>query len=238
MILSSITSIIFKRVVVRWEEITHPRIRISMAEWERTAFTKCTNFYVTWMIFLIFFSFNEFVAILNSHQPQIKLKCNLQSVKFLDTEVFFTPVLGGVNKRLATKVYFKATDRHTLLHKTSYHPQHTYHGLIKAQLICFHSICTYPDDVEEATQRGYSKRFLRNITTEVAVILKNHTVYKRAEESLPLIPMVETFSHHLGKCDATLRANLKQAQEADQPLTGFRIITAHRRNKKRKGYVS
>ena len=53
-------------------------------------------------------SFREFVAILNCHHPQIKLKYNLQKqkVKFLDMEVFFTLPLGGVSKNIATKVYF------------------------------------------------------------------------------------------------------------------------------------
>ncbi|XP_034396597.1 GTPase IMAP family member 8-like [Cyclopterus lumpus] len=42
------------------------------------------------------------------------------------------------------------TDRHALLHKSSHHPQHTYRGLIKSQLIRFHRIGTFPELVEEA----------------------------------------------------------------------------------------
>lgn len=186
-------------------------------------------------------SFRDFVAVLNSHHPQIKLKCNLQNqqVKFLDTVVFFTPILASGNKKLATKVYLKDTDRHTLLHKSSYHPQRTYLRLIKLQLIRFHRIDTFPDDVEEATrilfaaltQRGYSKRFLRNIKTEVKAILMHHREHKREGESLPLIPMVETFSHHLGGFNAKLRSNFRRTQESCEPLTKFRMIRAYRRNK-------
>lgn len=61
--------------------------------------------------------------------------------------------------------------------------------------------------------RGYSKRFLHKIKTEVAVTFKNHNEYRKEGESLPLIPMVKTFSYHLGKFNATLKANFKPAQE-------------------------
>lgn len=88
-----------------------------MAEWERSAFAKCTKLPLLYLRYLddIFdlwadseTSFRAFVALLNSHHPQIKLKCNLQKqkVEFLDTEVFFTPVLGGGSTNIATKVYF------------------------------------------------------------------------------------------------------------------------------------
>lgn len=86
---------------------------------------------------------------LNSHHPKIKLKHNLQNDKaeFLDTTVFFFYSYTEHTKRLATKVYFKDTDRHAVLHKTSYHPKHTFRSLIKSQLIRFN-----PQDVEEATK--------------------------------------------------------------------------------------
>ena len=34
--------------------------------------------------------------------------------------------------RLDTKVFFKPTDTHELLHKKSYHPPHTFKGIIKS----------------------------------------------------------------------------------------------------------
>lgn len=51
-------------------------------------------------------------------------------MEFLDTQAFFNSILGSTEKSLATKVYFKETDGHTLLFKSSYHPQYTYRGLI------------------------------------------------------------------------------------------------------------
>ena len=144
----------------------------------------------------------EFFSVLNEHHPSIKLKYNLQKerVEFLDTVVFFMPSFDGLTKNLATKVYFKPTDRHALLHRKSYHPQHTFRGLIKSQLIRFHRICTYPDDVEEATltlfqalaTRGYSRRFLRKIKAEGAKIFNDQNEYKREGQGPPLVPMVFT----------------------------------------------
>lgn len=52
---------------------------------------------------------------------------------------------------LGTRVYFKPTDTHALLHKTSHHPKHTYRGIIKSQLIRFNRICARHEDVEVAT---------------------------------------------------------------------------------------
>ena len=67
--------------------------------------------------------FNHFIHILNSHH-RIKLKHTLhlhQQVPFLDTIVFFTDARDGY-KTLANQVYFKDTDRHSLIFNSSYHP--------------------------------------------------------------------------------------------------------------------
>lgn len=151
-----------------------------MAQWEVAAFLKCEKLPLVYKhclddLFGVWtYSEEDFVAfvnILNNHHPKIKLKHNLQKkcVEFLDTVVFFIELYQvRQTKKLATKAFFKETDRHTLLHKCSFHPRHTFRGIIKEQLIRFHRICTYPHDVEEATHilftaiypRGYSKRFL------------------------------------------------------------------------------
>lgn len=57
------------------------------------------------------------------------------------------------------------------LHKSSFHPKHTFQGRVKSQLIWFHRICSFSGDMEEATQvlyrtlgsRGYTGQFLREI---------------------------------------------------------------------------
>ena len=65
-------------------------VDIYMAEWEKSAFAKCTKLPLLYLRYLndIFglwadseTSLREFIAVLNSHHPQIKLKCNLQKQK-------------------------------------------------------------------------------------------------------------------------------------------------------------
>src|SRR4029434_10369109 len=151
--------------------------------------------------------FLEFVAVLNSHHPRIKIKHEISSLKlqFLDTEVSFTSTSSDTGtKRLATKVFFKDTDRHAMLYKTSFHPRHTFKGLIKSQLIRIFRICTVRSDVETAAQilfaalkpRGYSARFLRKINDEVtAMYITNTGAFDPTpEQQGPLIPFVITYS--------------------------------------------
>ena len=72
---------------------------------------------------------------------------------------------------LDTKVYFKPTDTHELLHKSSYHPKHTFIGIVKAQLIRYRRICTNHHDLQNATtllfssliNRGYNIKHLNRI---------------------------------------------------------------------------
>lgn len=107
---------------------------------------------------------------LYNHNPSIRLKATIQesSIDFLDTTIFKGPDFSNTCK-LSTKVYFKDTDNHALLFKTSYHPRHTYAGLVKSQLIRFKRICSKQEDFRAATKvlftalstRGYSRSFLR-----------------------------------------------------------------------------
>ncbi|MGL5801829.1 MAG: GIY-YIG nuclease family protein, partial [Cetobacterium sp.] len=184
--------------------------------------------------------FDTFLEILNSHHTAIKVTHNIQKekIEFLDTQVFFR-ILGGGRKGLATRVFFKDTDRHALLHKTSFHPKHTFRGIIKSQLTRFHRICTFPKDVEEATQtlfrvlrtRGYAGRFLREVKREVA---QNHNInqfHVKTNDQQSIIPFVHTFSHHSGNINRDFRKHFLQAQECSVKLAKFKSIMAYRKNK-------
>ena len=46
-----------------------------------------------------------------------------------------------------TKVYFKPTDTLELLHNKSHHPNHTFKGLIKSQILRYVRICNNKQDV-------------------------------------------------------------------------------------------
>lgn len=158
---------------------------IYMAEFEKQALAKCNHqpeCYYRYLddIFLIWShgitNFNHFLHTFNSHRPSIKFKAQISkdSINFLDTTLFRT-----TENKLEAKVYFKPTDTHQLLHKQSFHPKHTFSGLIKSQITRFYNICSFPEDVETAcrilfdalSKRNYSKRWLRKIKTQTLRIL-------------------------------------------------------------------
>ena len=115
-----------------------------------------------------------FLEILNSHHPAVKLTANIQNISndFLDVTVFKGPLLQekGI---FDTKIYFKPTDTHQLLHKASFHPKHTFKGILKSQIIRFYRICSQKSDFDAACtlifkvlrSRKYSARLLRKIKT-------------------------------------------------------------------------
>ncbi len=180
------------------------RYTVDLAEWEKTAFIKWKKLCCisgTWMTYLASRS-AQLNLLKNSWLcwTRIILKLNSNTIYnmirliFLDTTVplFFFCSYTENTKRLATKVYFKNTDGHAVLHKTSYHPKHIFRGLIKSQMIRFNHIRTHPQDVEEATKvlfrhsdlEGYTRQFLREIKADIRAILRERGEYsggKRGE---------------------------------------------------------
>ena len=77
--------------------------------------------------------FTYFFNILNSHRLNIMLKSNIESnsISFLDIAIFKGDGFLQTRK-LVTKVYFKLTVTYELLHKSSYHPFHTFKGIVKS----------------------------------------------------------------------------------------------------------
>ena len=155
---------------------------IYMAKFEKEALQKCPLKPHTYLRFLddVFIiwphsieSFHTFLDILNNHEPPIKFKStvNENSVDYLDTTIFKNQCN---TSQLLTKVYFKPTDNHLLLHKQSFHPKHTFKGILKSQIIRFHRICSRQHDFIQSCSilfnslraRNYSKRWLRDIKAE------------------------------------------------------------------------
>ena len=153
---------------------------IYMAEFEKEALAKCDkqpDCYFRYLddIFLIWShgrdSFQDFLNVFNTHRPSIKFKAEINQtcVNFLDTTLFRSK-----ENILEAKVYFKPTDTHQLLHKFSFHPRHTFPGLIRSQVTRFWRICSFPEDIQVACQtlfkalakRNYPKRRLRQIKND------------------------------------------------------------------------
>lgn len=115
-----------------------------MAEWEESAFLKCSKLPLIYFRYLDDIwgiwthsakDFEGFVQTLNNHHPSIKLKPTLDptEINFLDTTTFKGLDFNRTGK-LDIKIYFKPTDSHALLQKTSFHPKHTFKGIVYSQL--------------------------------------------------------------------------------------------------------
>ena len=164
---------------------------IFMAEWERQALDKCPKKPLLYLRYLddIFgiwthgeAEFNTFWKILNTHQNCIKVtaETSYEEINFLDTTIFKGNRFSQIRK-LDSKVYFKTTDTHQLLHKKSFHPKHTFTGILKSQILRFHRICNNVADFDKATKilfeslakRGYSRRFLRSVKIQTIRNISN-----------------------------------------------------------------
>lgn len=178
--------------------------------------------------------FYSFVDLLNGINTSITVKTVIHptSIDFLDTTIYKGPDFAQTS-RLCTKVFFKATDSHALLYKTSYHPKHVFKSIIKSQLLRFHRICTSIEDFKEATQvlfhslssRGYSRSFLRKA-------LRNFLdpSQEKPPPSLTL-PLVMDYSTSAIQLARKIRANLHDHTQEAGFLSNHRLVVAYRRRK-------
>lgn len=214
---------------------------IFMANWEREALAKCPKQPVCYVRYLDDIwgiwtgseeEFKEFVVVLNSHDPSIRLKTELnkQSIDFLDTTVFKGPDFYK-DFKLDVKVFFKCTDTHALLHGHSFHPKHTFCGIVKSQLLRFKRICTRNEHFRGAVatlfkalrKRGYSRPFLRNCFKT----FEEHKVRDNGR----LIPLITTFSSTGKFLNSKLKANFERIVGQQGIVPDSRVISAYRRNK-------
>ena len=111
-----------------------------------------------------------FLNALNAFHPSIKLTSttSTEEIDFLDITVF-KELSGLLPPTFYTKVHFKVTNTHRLLHKHSFHPRHTFAGIIKGQLSRFHRLCSFHKDFNLACRTlfnalrdmNYSRRSLK-----------------------------------------------------------------------------
>ena len=213
---------------------------IFMANWEEEVFVKCQKKPIHYLRYLDDIwgiwegskdEFELFLSVLNSHDPSIKLdsEFHAQSIDFLDTTVFKGQEFNN-NHQLEVKVYFKKTDLHTLLFKTSFHPKHTFGGIVKSQLIRFDRICTRKADFLEAVKilfkalrhRGYSRTFLRRC-------LKTFKL-KKVKDQRALIPLITTFGSISKNLNNKWKNNFNEVFGVSNVLPVSRVISAYRRN--------
>lgn len=214
---------------------------IFMANWEAEVFVKLNKKPAHYLRYLDDIwgiwegseqEFEEFVGILNSHDPSIKLKTVLdkQSIDFLDTTVFKGPNF-LIDSKLDIKVFFKGTDTHALLHKHSFHPQHTFKGIVKSQILRFKRICTREEDFWRAVKtlfkallnRGYPRNFLRRSL---------QTLQEGGErDEGSLIPLITNFSSMSGILNRKFKSNFERVLSPAEIMPNSRVISAYKRNK-------
>lgn len=213
---------------------------IFMANWEREALPKCPKQPTCYLRYLDDVwgiwtgteeEFADFVAVLNSHDPSIQLKTeiNKQSIDFLDTTVFKGPDFQK-DFKLDVKVFFKSTDTHALLHKHSFHPKHTFRGILKSQILRFKRICTRHKDFIEAVsilfkalrRRGYSRTFLRGC-------MKTFEETKERDHG-KLIPLIMTFSSASHLLNKKLKTNFGNLLAQQDIVRDSGVVSAYRRN--------
>lgn len=222
---------------------------IYMADWEDTVLPKCPkrpphyfryldDIWGTWPYSEE--EFKTFIGILNGHHRSIKVKyfLDLHSVDFLDTTTFKGPNF-NVSKTLDVKVFFKETDTHALLHKTSYHPQHTFSGIVKSQILRFHRICTRQEDFEAAKKtlfqalrnRGYSRTFLRHIDKQWQRDQSKKDLPLITETDKHIIPLVLPFSETAKELAHQIKKNFTDTCQETHFKEEWEVMPAYRRNK-------
>lgn len=220
---------------------------IFMADWETSALAACEKkplYYFRYLddIWGVWThsrkDFGTFLSTLNKHNKSIKLKSttSFTSVDFLDTTTYKGHEFHNT-QRLDVRVFFKETDTHALLFKTSFHPKPTYAGLVKSQLLRFHRICSHKSDFMSAMrtlftalrQRGYSRSFLRQCYCTF------QEVKPKGQDQL--LPFITIYSPSTTLLVRAIKNNFQEILHNSDILPEHRIITAFRRNKNLQDYL-
>lgn len=181
--------------------------------------------------------FTDFAEHLNNFHKSIKIKYTLNhsEVNFLDIITYKDRDFGETGQ-LQTRVFFKETDTHALLHGSSFHPRHTFKGIIKSQLVRFHRISSQPGGFREATKtlfgtlvgRGYSRSFLRHC---LRGFLAGGGEILEPRTKINIIPFVSTFSDYSLKLNKRVKENFDKFIAQGTVLRDYKVISAYKRNK-------
>lgn len=222
---------------------------IFMANWEEGVFMKCKKKPLHYLRYLDDIwgvwddtqeEFQAFLAILNSYDPSITLKSETHHthIDFLDTTVYKGSTF-SITGQLDVKVFFKKTDTHALLYRSSFHPAHTFKGIVKSQLLRFWRICTQRQDFNVAVGilfkslrgRGYTRPFLRSC-------LKTF-LQQRDKGEREIIPLICTYNSGSRILNKHLKNNFERFQDSapERLNPEVRVISAYRRNRNLKDFL-
>lgn len=173
----------------------------------------------------------QYENFLNSLIPDITVTLTYHDteISFLDTTIF-KHTENNVTT-LQTKVYFKETDTHQLLHRSSFHPTHTFKGILKSQVLRFRRLSSYKTDYDWACRtlfhslrkRGYNYRLLRKTKLD---IWNNYTP-KNTSNNKPMLPIVIPYN----PLSAHIVYQWKKLIHEHEKFKDYRVIAAFSRNK-------
>jgi hypothetical protein len=186
---------------------------------------------------------HEYETFLNGIIPGITITLNVSatSVNFLDTTIYkhHPDFTNPKEATLLTKVYFKDTDTHQLLHKDSFHPRHTTKGVLKSQILRFQRISSTYGDFSAACRvlfqslkkRKYSSRLMRKMKVEIwrtnqstsssSIIVADADADIKKEKLLPVIVPYNEIGVELAK-------RWRKTIEKTDIFKHHRLITAYR----------
>lgn len=220
---------------------------IYMAHWEETVFPKCPLRPTQYLRYLDDIwgiwqhsqeEFGTFIDILNSHHPTIKLKATQHptSIDFLDTTTFKGPQFLQTG-RLDLRVFVKPTDTHALLHRRSFHPTHTFRGILKSQILRFRRICTRTTDYHKSVRRLFLALRRRGYSWSLMRRTKHNTsndnpigVKESSQQNKPPIPIVTTYSTYTKRATRKLKQNFNRILGQSTLFQQYRLISAFKKN--------
>ena len=114
-------------------------------------------------------------------------------VYFLDTKVKFK------EQKLMTEIYSKPTASFQYLHRTSYHPPHTFRSILRSQFIPIRRICSDINDYWSHSKRftnffksrGFNRMIIDKISTEISKI-QRQDLFNNNRPSIPINQLLQT----------------------------------------------
>jgi len=185
----------------------------------------------------------KFGEYLNTLIPDIKITLTIrdETIEFLDVRVYKHIDESG-HCTLRTKTYFKTTDTHQLLHRRSFHPGHTFRGIVRSQFIRYKRISSTYEDYHEACtiltrtllKRGYQRTELRKFKREIwRDWQEKRTDGPNDRENKDVIPVVTYYDKFHCRLNRRWKAKITA-----NPLFGeCRVIAAYRRHKNLKDWL-
>ena len=132
------------------------------------------------MIFYEKTSFEHFINFCKNYSSNQSMKSYINFtydystdyVYFLDTKVKF------IEQKLMTEIYSKPTASFQYLHRTSYHPPHTFRSILRSQFIRIRRICSDINDYWSHSKRftnffksrGFYRMIIDKISAEISKI--------------------------------------------------------------------